>query len=996
MDFDLEPWMLQLLKTIEAENKGKLEEAYGVEFDPDSLPLSCYIITNFSDDFKEASNHDKERLLKERIVRVLDAACRRVTSNLHKVVDDDGLDIEYLLHRACIELAEIRKEKEHGHTKFWIPRVRKEYDDLRDTWHKFEKKWNPLLLSQSETRAEELGMLKQVHEELVSYLQDEKAVKEVEVSSRMFRQLNDLKTKIEHSFDKELKQILSVGESEIVEAARKILSISALWPCKFLKPNYQDLETRLAKRLFGQDHAIRAIINALSEPHSGKGLIRSFLFMSGSNSGGKELTKALAEQLFYDEEKLIQFDLANSAEDECTASSNDKRCGFREELIEAVKKMPSTVILLDNFDKADASVVDFLLEILRNGKIVDEKGKLVDFTKTLIIMASDVLQSSNFSLLRHWKCNCALKTGKLFLKEKMEDHDCRYLSLLKDAKQHFKPELLDIIDNMVVFRMLINPDLRVFMRLQLRNLANSIGGGKIIVYPSEAALSLIVPMCESGYEYIKVSLEQTIAPKLLEICNHQSRKERRSIIYIDNLVGTIELSYRVEIGGCYTGDREFEQFLAYDLCQFWNIYERQILWLLNINGLRKTLQMIDGIKNNDDPLALEHLAYKIRNLLTSEYGVNSDPRNLQMMGFSSSAKLGCSDHQLKKRSEKEIEDLQIKLFTRLVPKHYVFSTVLVAILGCIKPKVMANNSHPMAALLLGFETAGKANLRRDLTKLLDDHVNHGTKNPLLEIDLSQCSDYDKFFNLIYAAGNNQSVGDYFGSVLLLDQVEKAPMSVFSGLISLLDKRMLTDHRGCMIDLSDTVIIIVSDLGNRDFIVKMFEKPSERERKLNALIYSSTIRRYWPQPDNSFWEEFHLKQPQRSRFRYELLNRMDEIVFFNPCVGDQLTSFTRLSMRDGRLKTSTPRGCLTSAFMDLFYETHFELAYFLNVFSYFSTGNLPYKLGWLFQWSIFHQGLFLRLIDDESQVSLSVEFSACFLMLDNNVNEAKSLSREISA
>ncbi|XVF27731.1 hypothetical protein REPUB_Repub14bG0134000 [Reevesia pubescens] len=156
------------------------------------LQISCL-------DFKEASNHDKEPLLKEHIVRVLDAACWRVRSNQRKVVEEDGLDIEYLLHRACVELAAIRKEKEHTCTKLWIPR---EYDDLMDTWHKFEKKWKPLLLSQSQTRAEELEVLKKVHEELVSYLRDEKAVKDVEMSSRMFQKFNDIRAKIELSINR--------------------------------------------------------------------------------------------------------------------------------------------------------------------------------------------------------------------------------------------------------------------------------------------------------------------------------------------------------------------------------------------------------------------------------------------------------------------------------------------------------------------------------------------------------------------------------------------------------------------------------------------------------------------------------------------------------------------------------------------------------------------------------------------------------------------------
>ncbi|XVF25900.1 hypothetical protein REPUB_Repub13aG0253900 [Reevesia pubescens] len=475
---------------------------------------------------------------------------------------------------------------------------------------------------------------------------------------------------------------------------------------------------------------------------------------------------------------------------------------------------------------------------------------------------------------------------------------------------------------MIVFRLLIHSHLRAFVRLRIRSLANSIGGGRMIVYPSEAALNIIAPAVESGYECIKPYLERMIVPKLLEIYNQYRRV--RSIVYIDALVGINELSYRVKTGGCLPEDQEFEY-----LSEFWNIYQRDIAWLRNINGLRKTLQFIDGTKNVADLLHLQRLAYKIRKLLTSENGVNSIPCNLQMMGFSSSANLGRSD-QLKKRDEKEIENLETKLRNRWVAKHSVFSSVMEAILGCVKPKDMANNSqYPMTALLLGLATAGKANIRRDLTKLLDDE-NHGTTKPLIEINLSQCSDYDKLFNLIYAGHNQRrlgypvTVGMRPGSVLLIDRVEKAPISVFSGLISLLDHRVLTDHhRGCTIDLSDTIIIMVSNLGNRDSIVEMFEESCVRERKLSVLMEDLNRSQNMHQPDNSDLEEYW-KQPERSRFRSELLNRVDEVVFFNPCVGDQMTNFARLSMRDGRhLEDGSPPGALGSACSDLFDEYNFK-------------------------------------------------------------------------
>lgn len=160
------------------------------------------------------------------------------------------------------------------------------------------------------------------------------------------------------------------------------------------------------------------------------------------------------------------------------------------------------------------------------------------------------------------------------------------------------------------------------------------------------------------------------------------------------------------------------------------------------------------------------------------------------------------------------------------------------------------------------------------------------------------------------------VGMRPGSVLLIDQVEKASMSVFSGLIALLDYRILTDrNQSCTIHLSDTVIIIVSDLGNMDFIVEMFEayegcRTTSKRTTLGALDNKQ-------QPDSRVRG---FQQVERSRFRFELLNRVGEVVFFNPDADDQLTNFARFSTREG------PHLMFGKAFKKLFDESNFQVSY----------------------------------------------------------------------
>ncbi|XVF40578.1 hypothetical protein PTKIN_Ptkin01aG0125100 [Pterospermum kingtungense] len=897
MDSCLEPWMMQVARTIEAEERLRLEGTYGVEIHPDSLPLCCRIITSYFNDFVEASNHEKEQLLKDYMVKLLDVVCHKFICQLHMVAEEDGLDIEYLLHRACIELVEIEKEKDSS-TKVWIPHVRKEYADLMDKWHKFEETWKPVLMSQCtpQFRVEELGVLRLLGKELRFYLLNEKATENRDIVSRLLEQLDALRTKIDLSIGKDLKQILTVGPSEIEEATREFFWFPALWTSKFLKPRYQNLETRLAKRFTGQENAIRMIANALTQRQYGKGLIRSFLFVCRCIDCGdeEELARALAEEIFFDKEKLIELDVSENAELNCQA-----RFGVKAELTDAVKKKPYSVVFLQNIDKANASIIDFLLEILRDGRIADENGGIVDFSKTLIIMKLCVLGSTTF---KHLSCDCAYKAAKLS-PERLEDHDCRYFSLLKDvlAKQCLRADLFGIIDNVIVFEYHPHQNYRAFARHQLRSMASYIGAGRLILYPSEAALGLIVGAYGMNiHGKIKTWIEEYVASKLLDICD--GARMIRSIIYLDVLVGTEEVSYRVETGGYLVGNKEYEQFLA----NFWkhrDLYEREILWLRKINGLRKTLQMIDGIKDTNASVGLELLADRIEDLLGTETEMNTVLWNLQVGSASNKfAKLQQIEGS-KRVYKKEIEVLRTKLYTCLIDGHYVFDTVTRALGSCIdcciRSQVMVN--RPAVFLLLGLTTAGKADLLKDLTKLLV--VENGV-TLIVQINSSECTDFDKFFNLIY--NNRKPVG-----VLLIDQVEMVPMSVFSGLLKMMERGILSNHGGCTVDLRHNVVILVSDLGNRDTLAQIFGPKSELERKMTGHFES---------PSRSSWREY-MKQPERQRFRSELLNHVDEIVFFNPCVhdGQQMTSFARLPMSAGpHIRQGAPT-TLNNSFRQLFHE-----------------------------------------------------------------------------
>ncbi|OMO51404.1 ATPase, AAA-2 [Corchorus olitorius] len=821
MDSDLEPWMLKTIQTFKTEEKWRLEGTYGVEIHPDSLLLCCHFITTHSKDFMEASDFEKERLLKEYMVKLLDAICHKFACHLQKVAEDDtGLDIEYLLHRACIELAEIEKENDRCR-QVWIP-------------HK---------------------------ENAIDY-------NVADFVSNMFQQLESLRTKIELLIDKVMRPLLMVGPSEIEEATRQLVCIPTLWPCKFLKPHYQDLETRLIEGFIRHEHAIRVITRVLLQPNCRiKGPFRSFLFICGCNSGGGEveLAKAIAKQVFLDKERFLEFDLSKNPD-------------VKRELIDAVKKKPYGVVFLQNIDKAHVSFIDFLLGILRDGSIVDENGRTTDFSKTLIIMTLCVLDH-NF---KRCKCDCAYNKAENLPQQ--EDHDdCRYLFLLKHGKQYIKPELYGIIDDVIIFE------------------------GQ--AYQHYRAIGII-----------KSWLEENVGPKLLDI--REGARMVRSVIYLDVLVGNHEFSYRVEIGGCFVGNKKSDRFLA-NLWKAKDLYEKELLWLRRINGLRTTLEMIDGNGITKTNVSIDHLQLlvdRIENLLVlSEVEKNTVLWNLQVVSANNhSAKL--RQMEVSKRTDKkEMEVVRTKLYTSLHDGHYVFDTVTRALISCIdcciRSEVMANRSAVF--LLLGLTTAGKEDLLKCLTKLV---ASENDTSLLLQVNFSECTHFDKFFTLVYPCFNHKAC-----RILLIFQIEMAPMSVFSGLISALGNGMLSDHRGCIVDLRHTVVILVSDLGNRDCIAQIFKSGSERESRSSGRIGT---------PNQSAFQEY-MKQPERKRFRSELLNQVDEIVFFNPCAshGEQLKNFARLPMSAGPHIGSGPPSSLTSSLQKLFHEGDHKVK---------ETSNFPYK------------------------------------------------------
>ncbi|MER3581590.1 MAG: hypothetical protein C4347_01950, partial [Patescibacteria group bacterium] len=253
-------------------------------------------------------------------------------------------------------------------------------------------------------------------------------------------------------------------------------------------------EEILSQRVIGQEEAIVTVANALRRARAGlkdeNKPIASFLFLGPTGVGKTELAKALAEFMFNDEKAMIRIDMSEYMEQHSVAKligSPPGYVGYEEggQLTEAVKHRPYSLILFDEVEKAHPEVFNILLQILDDGRLTDNKGFTVSFKNTIIIMTSNI------------GTHYFRKIGSLgFATEEkaMDDLKEKIMSSLKDF---FKPEFLNRIDDIIIFKPLSKDVLKKIVNLQLNKVKQKLEEKNIFVEFSENIKELLV---EKGFD----------------------------------------------------------------------------------------------------------------------------------------------------------------------------------------------------------------------------------------------------------------------------------------------------------------------------------------------------------------------------------------------------------------------------------------------------------------------------------------------------------------
>jgi ATP-dependent Clp protease ATP-binding subunit ClpB len=290
------------------------------------------------------------------------------------------------------------------------------------------------------------------------------------------------------------------------------------------------LEEHLHQRVVDQEVAIKAVSNAVRRARAGlqdpNRPIGSFIFLGPTGVGKTELSRALAEFLFDDENAMIRIDMSEYMEKHTVArliGAPPGYVGYEEggQLSEAVRRKPYSVILFDEIEKAHPDVFNVLLQVLDDGRITDGQGRTVDFKNTVIIMTSNI--GSQFI------------TGD-------ESREARSRLVMDALRQHFRPEFLNRIDEVIIFDRLSEEDLKKIVEIQLGRLTKRLEQQKISLDLSDSAKAFIA---REGYDPVygarplkRAIQKEILDPLSLDILEGKIREGQ--IIHIDAKNGTLE------------------------------------------------------------------------------------------------------------------------------------------------------------------------------------------------------------------------------------------------------------------------------------------------------------------------------------------------------------------------------------------------------------------------------------------------------------------------
>ncbi len=319
----------------------------------------------------------------------------------------------------------------------------------------------------------------------------EKASKLKEKKENILKQIEEIKL----SQQKKSKQV-QIKENDIAVIVGKITGIPVTKIMKDEGKKLANLEKVLHQSIIAQDEAVNEISKAIRRSRVGIASpnrpIGSFIFLGPTGVGKTELVKTLAREVYNNKDALIKIDMSEFMERHNVSrlvGASAGYVGYEEggQLTEMVRRKPYSVILFDEIEKAHPEFFNILLQVLEDGYLTDAKGKKVDFRNTIIVMTSNL--GANQLTDEASKIGFNISNDKL--KQAEEDFKDRKGQVLKEVKKHFRPEFLNRIDKVIVFKPLTSENIEKVVELQINELNERLKDKDIRIEMNKKALSLL-------------------------------------------------------------------------------------------------------------------------------------------------------------------------------------------------------------------------------------------------------------------------------------------------------------------------------------------------------------------------------------------------------------------------------------------------------------------------------------------------------------------------
>ncbi len=427
-----------------------------------------------------------DRFLPDKAIDLIDESAARLRLEINSL--PEPLEkIERRIRQLEIEREAIRREKDKNKMAFLneeIANLNEERDQLRAKWQSEKEVVEGIQTAKKDIedfkleaeRAEREGNYGLVAE--IRYGKIKEAGERLELNRKKLKEMQGDSPMINEE----------VSSEEIAEVVSRWTGIPVSRMMQSEREKLLKLEEELHKRVVGQDEAIEALSDAIRRSRAGlqdaKRPIGSFIFLGTTGVGKTELAKALAEFLFNDENSMVRIDMSEYQERHSVSrliGAPPGYVGYDEsgQLSEAVRRKPYSVVLLDEIEKAHPDVFNILLQVLDDGRLTDNKGRNVDFKNTIIIMTSNL----GSQLIREKLSNGSEASEALF--------DETREALFSLLKQSIRPEFLNRIDEVIMFRPLSREEIGGVVRLQMKLLAKMLEKNNIKVEVSDAAVEWI-------------------------------------------------------------------------------------------------------------------------------------------------------------------------------------------------------------------------------------------------------------------------------------------------------------------------------------------------------------------------------------------------------------------------------------------------------------------------------------------------------------------------